>query len=298
MTLTECCYLVKNEKLFDKGQKMQRRQVQFLIIAIILVVIIAAFYHYEEEKKHSDHLILYGNVDVRIVNLGFRVPGKLQKLYFEEGDIVKPGDLMAELDATPYEATLKEAQERVNSLISSFKNTNTLFKRREKLIGSNSISKQEYEDALYGRDSSQANLNEAEAARTYAQIQLDDTKIISLQNGTVLTRVREPGTILTAGDPVYVVSISTPVWIRTYVNEPNLGFIRPGMEAEVYTDTKINGVYKGRVGFISSVAEFTPKNVETTDLRTDLVYRLRIYIEEPTEGLLQGMPVTVKLRIK
>ncbi len=270
---------------------------QLIILAFVICAIIAAFYRYEEEKN-NDYLTLYGNVDVRIVNLGFRVMGKLEKMYFEEGDVVKPGDLLAELDPSPYNETLKQAAERVNSLISTYKNANTLFKRREKLIETKSVSQQEYDDALYSRDTSLANLSEAEAARAYAQIQLDDTKIISLETGTVLTRVREPGTILTVGDPVYVVTITSPVWIRTYVNEPNLGNIYPGMEADVYTDTKTSPVYKGKIGFISSIAEFTPKNVETTDLRTDLVYRLRIYIEAPTEGLLQGMPVTVKLRLK
>jgi HlyD family secretion protein len=70
------------------------------------------------------------------------------------------------------------------------------------------------------------------------------------------------------------------------------------MEAEVYTDTYRGKVYKGKVGFISPVAEFTPKTVETTELRTDLVYRVRIYVDNPDQGLRQGMPVTVELPLE
>lgn len=271
---------------------------KFLLAGLAIVVLLWITYYLYEEKIEKDYLTLYGNVDVRMVDLGFRVQGKLEKMHFEEGDVVKPGDVLGELDPIPYQEELKQAQERVNSLTSSFKNVEALFKRREQLIATNSISQQEYDDALYNRDTSQANLKEAEAAQANAKIRLDDTKIVNIESGTILTRVREPGTIVKVGDPVYVVSILTPVWIRTYVNEPNLGKIYPGMEAEVYTDTPTNPVYKGKVGFISSTAEFTPKNVETTDLRTDLVYRLRIYVEDPTQGLLQGMPVTVKLKVK
>lgn len=97
-------------------------------------------------------------------------------------------------------------------------------------------------------------------------------------------------------NPVYTLSVLSPIWIRAYINEPNLGRIAFGMEAQVYTDTKSGKVYKGKIGFISPVAEFTPKTVQTTDLRTDLVYRLRIYVEDPDHLLKQGMPVTVKLK--
>jgi HlyD family secretion protein len=103
--------------------------------------------------------------------------------------------------------------------------------------------------------------------------------------------------VVNFGDPVYTLSILSPVWVRAYVSEPELGLIYPGMAAEVYTDTHGGPVYTGHIGFISPVAEFTPKTVETTKLRTDLVYRLRVYADNPDQGLRQGMPVTVKLKL-
>jgi HlyD family secretion protein len=69
------------------------------------------------------------------------------------------------------------------------------------------------------------------------------------------------------------------------------------MDAEVFTDIKRGRTYSGKIGFISPVAEFTPKTVQTTELRTDLVYRLRIYVDNPDRELVQGMPVTVKLKV-
>ena len=82
--------------------------------------------------------------------------------------------------------------------------------------------------------------------------------------------------------------------MRTYVNERDLGLIRPGMPAAVITDSAPDRPYSGHIGFISPTAEFTPKTVETRELRTDLVYRLRVVVDNPDGGLRQGMPVTVQ----
>jgi HlyD family secretion protein len=83
--------------------------------------------------------------------------------------------------------------------------------------------------------------------------------------------------------------------VRAYVNEPDLGHIHPGMKVEVYTDSRPSQPYQGQIGYTSPRAEFTPKNVETTELRTSLIYRVRVIVENPDEGLRQGMPVTVKV---
>jgi HlyD family secretion protein len=85
------------------------------------------------------------------------------------------------------------------------------------------------------------------------------------------------------------------MWVRAYVPEPSLGKLVPGMRAEVTTDSYPGKTYKGWVGFISPTAEFTPKNVETPDLRTRLVYEVRVYICDPQGELRLGMPATVRV---
>ena len=91
---------------------------------------------------------------------------------------------------------------------------------------------------------------------------------------------------------MYTLSLRDPVYVRAYVSEPDLGRIAPGASVRVYTDSS-DKAYRAQIGFISPRAEFTPKTVETTDLRTDLVYRLRVVVTDADEGLRQGMPVTV-----
>ena len=108
-------------------------------------------------------------------------------------------------------------------------------------------------------------------------------------------RAREAGAIENVGETVLSASIVKPVWVRTYVSEPDLGKIKAGMAVEVRSDS--GGAFVGHVGFISPVAEFTPKSVETKELRTSLVYRLRVVVDGETAGLLQGMPVTIVAKL-
>ncbi len=136
-------------------------------------------------------------------------------------------------------------------------------------------------------------LDERVATMEVAERNLKDADLIAPGKGTVLSRVREVGAIVAAGETVYVLSLTTPVWVRTYVSEPDLGRIRPGQEVQIKTDTPGGKTYTGKIGFISTAAEFTPKTVETTELRTSLVYRLRIVVDDDTGFLRQGMPVTV-----
>jgi HlyD family secretion protein len=100
---------------------------------------------------------------------------------------------------------------------------------------------------------------------------------------------------MAAGTTVYALSLQSPVWVRAYISEPQLGLIHPGAMVKLYTDTRPDDAYDGQVGFISPVAEFTPKSVETQELRADLVYRFRVVVRNPDKALRQGMPVTVRL---
>jgi HlyD family secretion protein len=106
--------------------------------------------------------------------------------------------------------------------------------------------------------------------------------------------VREPGSMLAQGAPVYTLSLRDPIYVRAYVAEPDFGKVPPGTEVTVTSDSS-DRAYRGRVGFVSSRAEFTPRAVQTPELRTDLVYRLRIVVEDADDALLQGMPVTVRV---
>lgn len=269
---------------------------KFLLFILLLLVAstVAYYFWYKHEKaSHRDALVLFGNVDVRQVDLGFRVLGRVKEMHFEEGDLVQPGKLMATLDKQPYADQVSEAYANQQSITASLQNAEKVLKRRQELISDGSISQEDLDNAEASVATFSASLKGAGAAVDVALSNLKFTEVFAPTEGTILTRIREPGAVVSPGDPVYTLSILSPVWVRAFITEPDLGFIYPGMKAEIHTDG--GKVYHGQIGFISPVAEFTPKTVETTQLRTDLVYRLRIYADNPDRFLKQGMPVTVKL---
>ncbi|HCM62574.1 MAG TPA: secretion protein HlyD [Morganella sp. (in: Bacteria)] len=166
------------------------------------------------------------------------------------------------------EAALKAAQDKLMQLENGFR-------------------KEEIEQA-------RGQLKQAQAAVAQAKLDLADTRLTAPADGTILTRAIEPGTILPAGSTVFTLSLTNPVWVRAYVSESELGQAQPGRAVLLETDSRPGQPYHGHIGFVSPTAEFTPKSVETTALRTDLVYRLRIVVTDADPLLRQGMPVTVR----
>jgi HlyD family secretion protein len=142
---------------------------------------------------------------------------------------------------------------------------------------------------------SDAQLRQAQAQLAVAKLALKDATLLAPSDGIILTRAIERGNMVQGGAPAFSLSLTSPVWAIAYVNEPILGRYAPGTKVRLDTDSRKGQPYHGVVGFVSPTAEFTPKSVETPDLRTSLVYRLRIVVEDADSQLRQGMPVTVRL---
>jgi HlyD family secretion protein len=127
------------------------------------------------------------------------------------------------------------------------------------------------------------------------QQNLADCELHSPAAGIVRTRVLEPGEMAAPGKPVVALAILDPKWVRAYVTEPDLGRIWTGMKAKVTVDSYANQEFDAWIGFVSPVAEFTPHAVQTDELRTSLVYRVRVFVKDPRDQLRLGMPATVHL---
>jgi HlyD family secretion protein len=325
---------------------------KILLVLIVLGVLSGGFFYREGYLRFfapppEKELKLFGNVEIRQVLLGFRVPGRLLDIYYEEGRQVVSGDLLGAIDPLPYEirlagarAALSQARANLAKMESGYRSEEIRqaaarrdqirvslslaekdHERLSNLFARNALSKKDLDDATSARDRLRAELSSAESAldlvrKGYrsedveaaaaaaalaeaqlreAEVSLSDTKLYSPAEGTVLTRVTEPGTVLAAGQAVYAVMLKRPVQIRSYVAEPQLGKIRLGMRGKIFTDSHAEPL-EGVVNFIASEAEFTPKQVQTEDQRLDLVYRIRLLVEDnPQDRLKNGMPVTVFL---
>ena len=192
------------------------------------------------------------------------------------------------------------------------------YERRRSLVGSGAVSQAQFEASRAEYQQAQARLRSAEQAlslqragsrsediraaqaqrraaqaeRDRVRTDLDEAMLRAPLAATVMTRAREPGAVVQPGETVFTLAIDRPLRVRAYVPEPSLGRISPGMKVEVRADGNPR-IYRGTIGFISPTAEFTPRTVQTEDLRSDLVYRLRIIVTNPDDALRQGQPVTV-----
>ena len=137
------------------------------------------------------------------------------------------------------------------------------------------------------------NLKTLEASLSLLQIRLTDMALTSPATGVIQNRILEPGEMASPSRPVVTLALTDPKWVRAYVPEPYLGRINLGMKARILSDSFPDQTFDGWIGFISPVAEFTPKTVETEDLRTKLVYEVRVFVHDSKDMLRLGMPTTV-----
>jgi HlyD family secretion protein len=141
----------------------------------------------------------------------------------------------------------------------------------------------------------EAQLKASEAQVALLRQMLADAQLTAPTDAIIRTRILEPGEMSSPQKPVLSLAIVDPKWIRAYVSEPDLGKLHPGMPATVVVDSFPNRRFEGWVGFISPVAEFTPKTVQTDELRTSLVYEVRVFVKDPSDDLRLGMPASVVL---
>lgn len=323
---------------------MKRRAVR-LVLGLLLVA--GAIYGWRAGWFGGDDAAptINGNVEVREVQLAFRVGGRVAEILVDEGDAVQPGMLLARLDASPFadamasaradidvaDAALTrqrngnrpqeiaEAEAALRAAEAVAVNADKEFARVSELAAKGFVSAARVDAARAAKDSARAAIDEdratlsllregtrgdviaeGAAARDAAAARqrriatdMADTQLFAPSAGVVQTRVQEPGAIVAAGAPVLAIAITQPVRVRAYIPEPLLGSIKPGQRVRVRADGGKS--WTGRIGHISPTAEFTPRTVETESQRVDLVYRIRIVVDDPRGELRQGQPITVDL---
>ncbi len=321
------------------------RQRIFLIAAVVLIAV-AVWFGFSRHRD-GELTTLYGNIDIRQVDLAFAVDGPIKSVAVDEGGSVTAGQQLAKLDDASYrhaaaqaDAAVAQAQAALDKALNGSRiedvdaarantaearaqltNARTILERQRALLTTGNTSRQTVDNAERDLRAAQAAVNArsagqraveqglraedidavraaldaAKASAALAHYRLDQTTLVAPSEGTVVTRIREPGSMAGPQAPVLSLALDRPVWVRSYVPGPGLSRVAPGTKVTVTNDDPKGKTYTGTIGFVSPTAEFTPKSVETPNLRTELVYRLRIVIDDPDQGLRQGMPVTITL---
>lgn len=226
---------------------------------------------------------------------------------------------LAELEAGSRPQEIARARAEVRRLEALLRDAGLEVERLERLVRTRAAPQADLDTARAQRDALEAQLEaarqdlslleegprreriaaqRAEVARAEAELaaatkQLVDTVLVSQVTGVITGRLQEPGDVVLPQTPIYTIALDSPVYARVWAPEPALGWLREGLPAEIVTDS--GDRVPGRIGYVSPVAEFTPKTVQTEELRTSLVYEVRVYADPGRAGLRQGMPVTVEI---
>lgn len=271
----------------------------FLLI-IILCGIGYALWLQQAKNLPADKIRLFGNVDIRQIDISFQVGGLIDKMYFEEGEAVKKGDLLAQIDDKDYQENYLKAAAEIKRLTAVRDEARSVLEVNQPLCKQGITAKRSCTSYTNALNEAEGALESAVVSQRYQENQLGYTRLYAPADGIITSRIQEPGATVKSGQIIYTLAKSRPLWIRAYIPETQLGNINYETKARIITDsinpaTGKKRAYDGRVGYISPVAEFTPKTVETEDLRTDLVYRINIYVDEADDFLRQGMPATIEI---
>jgi HlyD family secretion protein len=327
-----------------------KRPIVIAVLAVLLGGGAAAAYWLMGHGRAGQPLLLYGNVDLRQVDLPFNDSERIAAVLVQEGEKVKKGQVLARLDLQRLTPQLEQVEAQVAaqravslrlhhgsrpeeiaqaraSLASAEADASNARKQHERLqqlatvSNGRAASQQDLDTARSVLDMANARVvadrkaldllvigpRQEEIAQADAELQADlahlgflkqqvkDAELVAPVDSVVRSRLMEPGEMASPQKPVFTLAVIDPKWVRAYVGESDLGRVHPGDTAWVMVDSFPGRRFRGWVGFISPVAEFTPKAVETPELRTSLVYEVRVFVNDPDDVLRLGMPATVSL---
>jgi HlyD family secretion protein len=320
-----------------------------VIAVVVLVVIAVALWFYVLRNDGDEVVIASGTVEATEADLGFQVPGRIERIAVREGDSVATGQELAWLDRIELQARRQAAEAQAEAARAMLAELERGFRAEEiaqgraalraaeqrvsdatrdlerarRLFDGGAVSQQmldraetAYELAMADLESVQEALQIletgprqeriaaqraalAQAEATVAQIDatLDFAVVRAPFDGLITVRHREPGETVTAGTPVLTLMNPDDRWVRIYVRADEVGRINIGHPATITGDAYPDRSYDGRVVFIANEAEFTPRNVQTTEERVKLVYRVKVQIVGDTGfDLKPGLAADVRLQ--
>jgi HlyD family secretion protein len=317
---------------------------RIILIAIFVVIMAGLFYTFStrNKKEGNDFIMVSGNIETTEVDVGFKISGRIVSRFFEEGDWVDKGKVLAKLDDEDLRnrleaarATLMSSQARLSKLLAGsrpeeirqaeaevnqakfdlenkeahYERMKPLFEKRviPKDTLDNSESAYKMAKAAYQRatenynlvkegprtediEDARAQVEQARASLKLTETQLSYTILYSPISGVVLVKSGEIGEVVNPGTSIVTLADIENVWLKAYIPETDLSKVKWDQEVVVTTDLRPKKEYRGRISFISSQAEFTPKQIQTQKERVTLVYRIKVDISNVHRELKPGMP--------
>ncbi len=284
------------------------------LLALILIAIGSwwAYTRYVKVEALPDGLVqANGRIEGDLISVSSKYPGRIARITVEEGDSVVAGDVLVELEAREIEAKVRQAEQaaeavrhQVEAASSQCEQTERDAQRYAELYAEGTATQREAEQAELAdevaqekRIAAEAQLEQARAAYDEACVARDELTLSAPSDGVVTNRLHEPGVVIAAGSPVLTLVDMDKLHLKVYVPENLIGQLRLGLPAKIYSDAFPDDPYDATVSYISSRAEFTPKEVQTPDERVKLVYAVKLALtENPDHRLTPGIPADAVIR--
>ncbi|HNX80534.1 MAG TPA: efflux RND transporter periplasmic adaptor subunit [Candidatus Omnitrophota bacterium] len=269
-----------------------KKPIKFIVPIVALAVIagFSAWYIQQKNGSHEKVIKVSGNIEATDVNLAFRVQGKIKELLTDEGMTIKAQDVVARLEIDELTKIETEAAASLKAAQFTYERAQEDYVRYENLLKAGAIPVQKRDTAKTDADSAKANVDALTASLDLATTRLGFAELTSPIDGFVLTKSAEAGEVVAAGATVFTVADLRNIWLTAYIHETALGKVKLNQPVDIRTDTYPGKIYQGRISFISQEAEFTPKQIQTTEERVKLVYRIKIMVDNTAFELKPGMP--------
>ncbi len=322
----------------------------FGILALALISGLLYYWLTQNKGEEGTFIRISGNIEATEVNVGFKISGRIVKLFVQEGDQVTKGRILAKLDDEDLlqrvelaKAALRSNQARLEKLLAGsrpeelreaeaalqqaqhdFENKQIQHERMKTLYEKRVIAKESQDNAETAYkvakssverakesyllvqegprkediEDARAQVEQTRASLKFAETQLAYTVLFSPMSGVIHVKSAEIGEVVNPGTSVLTLVDIENIWLKSYIPEPDLSRIKWGQEVVVTTDVRPRKEYRGRISFISSQAEFTPKQIQTEKERVTLVYRIKVDIANPGRELKPGMPADGKILLQ
>ncbi|MDF2501023.1 MAG: hypothetical protein K0Q77_1737 [Anaerosporomusa subterranea] len=326
-----------------------KKRLRVLILLLVAILATGGYFLYQKKQANPNQVKVSGNIEVTTVGVGFKVAGHVDRRLVDEGDSVKKGQIIAnletadlELDVANANAQLLVAQVTLGQLMNGSRsqdvsaaqaalrsveadkqNAAMEYRRMQQLFMQSAVSAQDrdrsqtaYAMATARADQAAQQLSVVEEGPRKEEIELAAARVEQVKqllnlaktrlayaqitapvDGVVLSKNIEVGEYVSPGTPVVTIGDLNQVWLKAYIAETDFGKVKLGQKVAVTTDTYPNKVYNGTISFIASEAEFTPKNIQTTEERVKLVYRIKIVVENNDHALKPGMPADAEIKL-
>jgi len=274
-------------------------KIRLMIAGVVITagIIVVVFLRYGN-TRNQEGLVLSGNVEVTEVDVGFKIAGRVVSLYTDEGRKVVKGDRIAALDSAELESVVTQNRASVENNEAQYEKARKDLERYTALFRDGVISPQQMDSSKTAYDVAVSQLRLSRASLKTAEVRFRDAVIYAPLNGVVIRKNVEEGETVGAGTSVFTIGDLENPWIKVYVKEDKLGLVKLGQKAEIRVDTYPMKSYEGKVTYISSEAEFTPKNVQTQEERVKLVFGIKVTVKNQNDELKPGMPADVRILTK